>query len=197
MNRNKAHDVATYAFAAGDRFLLDANIWIYLLPPPAKPTPAFAQNYGGVLKAMLAANVDLVVESLVLSEYLNRYWRIELSAWQKANPVLARQFNHFKTGQFLEKQFRLSPHFKAIGAAARAEAQQILKLCRATETPLQLNDLPAILSEFEAGNLDFNDGVLVDTCRLRGWKMVTHDKDMTLGGIEVVTANPNLLAACP
>jgi hypothetical protein len=39
--------------------------------------------------------------------------------------------------------------------------------------------------------------MLVETCRLRGWKLLTNDADMTLGGIELLTSNPKLLAACP
>ena len=43
---------------------------------------------------------------------------------------------------------------------------------------------------------DFNDGILLENCRLNNWKMLTNDSDMTLGGIEILTANRRLLDAC-
>ena len=64
------------------------------------------------------------------------------------------------------------------------------------ETPLQLTDINDLLNEFAAGTFDFNDGVMLETCRLRGWKMLTDDGDMTKGGIEVLTANQRLISAC-
>lgn len=197
MKKNKAHDATAFAFQKGQRVLLDANLWIYLLPPTSKPTPWFAKSYSGVLKRLLGAGTEAVVEALVLSEYMNRYWRLELSAWQRTNPALAATFIDAKDRKFNEKNFRLSPHFKPIGAAAVAEAKQILKLCGVRDTPLHLADMDDLLPEFGAGTIDFNDAVLAETCRLRGWKMLTHDKDMTVGGIDVITTNPKLLAACP
>ena len=95
------------------------------------------------------------------------------------------------------KDFRLSSDFARVAQDAVADARNILTLASTRDTPLHLTDLPAILAETEAGTLDFNDGVIVETCRLRGWKLLTHDGDMTIGGIEVLTTNGKLLAACP
>ena len=78
-----------------------------------------------------------------------------------------------------------------------ADARQILKLALPQDTLLSQNDIPAVLGETETGTLDFNDGVLVETCRLRGWKLLTNDGDMTIGGIEVLTTYRPLLRACP
>jgi len=190
MTKNKAHDAESYCFHEGEPILLDANVWIYLMFPSAQPTPWYAKSYSSVLKQMLFARAQPVIEALVLSEYLNRYWRVEWKAWLRRNPVLAPQFND-------DKEFRLSPHFQPIGAAAVADAHQILKLCQMADTPMQLCNLAEMFAEFGAGTLDFNDGILVETCRLRGWKMLTHDRDMKVGGLEILTTNPKLLAACP
>jgi hypothetical protein len=52
------------------------------------------------------------------------------------------------------------------------------------------------LDDFPGGAFDFNDGVIVNSCRQRGWKFLTHDEEIVVGGIEVLTANPRLLQAC-
>jgi predicted nucleic acid-binding protein len=184
MKANKAHDVTRYVFQAGENILIDANVWIFLLPPAAQPAPRFAGSYSAALKNLIAAGARPVVESLILSEYVNRYLRLEYEAfWSR----------HYRTF----KKFRKSGDFSSLATAAIAEAREILRIAAANDTPFSQTDIAAILAETEAGTLDFNDGVLVETCRLRGWKLLTNDGDMSRGGIEVLTSYPPLLYACP
>jgi predicted nucleic acid-binding protein len=182
--RNKAHDTATYSFQQGEKILLDANIWLFLHPPVAQPPPYYSRKYSAALKKLLTAGAQPVVETLVLSEYLNRYLRLEFDvSWRGQYPKF--------------KDFRRSTDFQTVAKDAVAEARQILKLAVAEDTPLAKADLTSVLTETETGSFDFNDGILVETCRLQGWKLLTDDSDMKLGGIEVLTSNPRLLAACP
>jgi predicted nucleic acid-binding protein len=184
MKANKAHDAAKYVFQKNEQILIDANVWIYLLPPAAQPAPGFAWRYSAALKNLLAAGASPVVESLVLSEYLNRYLRLEFdAAWR-------RTYGNYKN-------FRKSGDFAPLAQVAVANAREILKLASPQDTLLSQADIPAILNETEDGTLDFNDGVLIETCRVRGWKMLTNDGDMTHGGIEVLTTYAPLLKACP
>jgi predicted nucleic acid-binding protein len=184
MRRNKALNANTYVFHPGERVLVDANVWIYLQPPVSRPAPGYSWRYSVTLKNLLAAGATPIIEALVLSEYLNRYLRIEYEVgW------LGR-YRSFK-------DFRNSPDFASVALDAVGDARQILTITLPENTFLSHMDLPSILDETEAGTLDFNDGVLVETCRLRGWKLLTNDSDMTLGGIDVLTTNPRLLAACP
>jgi predicted nucleic acid-binding protein len=184
MKKNKAHDAAKYVFSKGEPILIDANVWLYLQPPAAQPPPWFAARYSNALKNILGAGATPVIESLVLSEYLNRYLRLEYDAvWRAAYPKF--------------KDFRKSGDFTPLAQAAVADAKQILKLAAPKDTLLPSTDISATLTETEAGTLDFNDGVLVENCRLNGWKLLTNDGDMTIGGIEVLTTYKPLLAACP
>lgn len=184
MKTNKAHNATSYVFQKGEPILIDANIWLYLQPPAAQPPPGFAWRYSKALKNLLGAGARPVIESLVLSEYLNRYLRLEYDgAWRGVYPTF--------------KKFRISGDFAALSKSAVADARQILKFAAPQDTPLSSLDIPAVLAETEAGTLDFNDGVLVETCRLRGWKLLTNDGDMTMGGIEVLTTYQPLLNACP
>lgn len=184
MTRNKALNPFTYAFQAGERILVDANVWLFLQPPAAQPPPGYARRYSATLKNLMAAKALPVVEALVLSEYINRYLRLEY------NVSWFSKYTSFK-------DFRSSADFGGVAHAAVADARQILSLAAAEDTALAQADLAGVLSETAIGSLDFNDGVIVETCRARGWKLLTDDKDMQLGGIEVLTTNPKLLAACP
>jgi hypothetical protein len=70
-------------------------------------------------------------------------------------------------------------------------------VCGLADTKLQQLNLADMLTEFSAGTFDLNDGIIIDSCRLSGWKLLTDDGDMTNGGIEVLTTNPKLINACP
>ena len=182
--KNKAHDLATYAFAKNEVLLFDTNIWLYLFPAPSNPAPAFTSKYSAALKRMQQVGASLALDVLVLAEYLNAYCRIEWNALHKA-----------KYPQF--KKFRQSPQFAAVGAGAALFARNILKLCARHDHPFLKSDIEQVLADFEAGVSDFNDGLLIETCRMNSWKLVTNDGDCTNGGIEVLTSNPKLIAACP
>lgn len=182
--KNKAHDAANYAFLPGEPILVDANVWLYLHPPAAQPTPSWAAAYSGVYSRLLRAKARPVVDALILSEYLNRYVRLEYDAtWKASYPKF--------------KDFRQSPGGVNVLQAAVAEISHILKTTVAYDTPLSKVDLPAVLNAVQSGTLDFNDGLLIQNCRLHGWKLLTNDIDMSVGGIELLTANKKLLQSCP
>lgn len=182
--KNKASDAASYNFRAGEPILVDANVWLYLQPPAAQPTPGWSAAYSSAFFRLLQAKAQPVVDALILSEYLNRYIRIEYAAaWKTRYPKF--------------KDFRQSPDAATILQAAVAEIGQILKTSKACDTPLANVDLPAVLGDVQNGTADFNDGLLIENCRLNGWKLLTNDSDMTMGGIDLLTANKKLLQACP
>ena len=80
---NKVQDLSTYDFQAGEKILLDANIWLYLYPAPTQPAPGISAPYTTAFKKMLAAKAEIILDALILSEYINRYCRIEWSAHYK------------------------------------------------------------------------------------------------------------------
>ena len=182
--KNKAYDLATYSFSKGETFLLDANVWIYLYPPPSGSKNKFTKQYSNGLKSMQSAGAQLIMDAMVLSEYLNAYCRIE---WRALHRTRYRKF----------KSFRKSVAFKAVGKGATSFAGSMLKLCACHDHPFAKANIKQVLADFAAGAIDFNDGLLTETCRHNGWKLVTNDSDFTSGGIEVLTTNQRLLAVCP
>ncbi len=182
--KNRAHNAATYNFQAGESILIDANVWLYLAPPAAQPSPRWASAYSGTFARLLRAKARPLVDCLILSEYLNRYVRIEYDgSWKGGYPRF--------------KDFRQSADGAGVLRAAVAEVEQILKAASARDTPLPNMDLPSVLAVVQNGTIDFNDGLLIENCRINGGKLLTNDGDMTIGGIDVLTANSALLRNCP
>lgn len=182
--KNKAHDLSTYLFSSGEPLLLDANVWLFLFPAPSGKPSSFAGSYSTAFKNMLLAKVDLALDALVLSEYLNRYCRIE---WDALHTTKHKNF----------KAFRQSPDYIPVGQGAALYAHKIVKLCTLHDHPFSVSAVEQVLIDFECGDCDFNDGLFVESCRSHGWKFVTNDGDFVNGGIEVLTSNPRLLSACP
>lgn len=181
--KNRAHDLARYTFVAGEPLLLDTNIWLFAYPAPSASNPFFARKYTAALKAMLAAKVRLLLDPLILGEYVNRYVRIE---WEAAHRITYPRF----------KDFRRSAGFAAIGKDVASNARAVHKLCSRVDHPFSSLNVDEIVTDFETGGLDINDALLIAACRHRACKLVTDDGDCTVGDVDVLTANPKLIIAC-
>lgn len=182
--KNRALDAATYAFSAGEQILIDANVWLYLFPPAAQPAGSWAASYSKAFSRLLKAKAVPMVDALVLSEFLNRYVRIEYDAsWKSKYPKY--------------KDFRQSSDSAQVLSAAVAEINLILQAATSCDSLLVAVNIQDVLGAVQTGAIDFNDGLLIESCRINGWKLLTNDADIRIGGIEVLTAHKGLLASCP
>lgn len=175
--KNRAEDVRRYMFRPTDALLVDANVWLYVYGPSA-PGDWRARTYSEALGKMLAAKSRICIDVLVLSEFINRYARLEYEL-HGAYPTF--------------KDFRQSPDFKPAAQAIAVAARRILQLCARLESGFSTLDITALINEYEQGEADFNDQVLADLCRRNGLKLVTHDGDFEDCGLTLVTANRYLL----
>lgn len=182
--KNKAHDLSSYSFSQDEQILVDTNIWLYLFPAPGNPPHNYAHQYSTAFANLVSAKAQPILDPMVLSEYLNRYIRIEWEGNYRA------QYPRFK-------DFRNSPDFASVSSAAETFAKSILSFCQIHSVRADELDLNQALSAFSAGGEDFNDALLVDVCKKRNLKLMTNDGDFQDGGIEVLTTNRRLLRACP
>lgn len=180
---NKAHDLTSYTFSSGEQILVDTNIWLYLFPAPGNPHHPFAQQYSNAFSNLIRAQAHPVLDPMVLSEYLNRYCRIE---WE----------GNFKAQYPIFKQFRQSADFNSVASSAQTFVRRILSFGQIHSVSPDELDLNQALTDFVSGQFDFNDALLVDLCKKRNMKLMTNDSDFQRGGIEVLTTNPRLLRAC-
>ena len=71
--KNEAHHIETYTFAADDKLLLDANIWLYIYGPQGDPADHRTRVYSAALANILAVKSHIYLDVLILSEFINRY----------------------------------------------------------------------------------------------------------------------------
>jgi predicted nucleic acid-binding protein len=181
--KNKARDARSHKFAATDKILPDANIWLYLYGPAANPAAWQVRTYSGVFAGILTAKSQLYIDVLVLSEFVNRFVRLE---WKRLAPGIA----DFKV-------FRQTRDYPPVALFVQSQVAQILTVCKPVNHYFAEWNLTTLLNEFSTGATDLNDQLLVESCRKHDLAILTNDKDFTDGGINVLTAHTTLLAACP
>lgn len=183
LTRSRVFDIAKTSFTASDTMLFDANIWLFLRRPEFARSDEREKRataiYTAAVKDILAANATIVLDVLVLSEYLNRFCRVEMRAFRS-------KFRDFK-------EFRKSHHFGSVGLRAAGHAKEILRIAVCREHDFESKVVADAIGRLADGESDFNDEMLIEACRRNRWKMVTHDGDFEYGGIEVLTANSRLI----
>ena len=115
---------------------------------------------------------------MIISEFINAFARIEFK--QQTN------FTRFK-------EFRNSLAFRAIAQDIAYNVRKILRNTLACDPELQAIDLPKVMDLFEQGKYDFNDLLFAQICRAKNMVFVTHDKDFSELGVEILTANEKLV----
>ncbi len=173
--------IRDYYFSRSDALLVDANVWLYLYGPQ-EPKDWRTKVYSRALKWILKARSTRFVDVLVLSEFVNRYSRLEFGLWTRSSGI-----TEFKA-------FRKHSDFRPVAAAIAASLRNIMKQTRRIETGLESMDMQSFLNDYEVKCPDFNDQVIAELCRKNGLKLLTHDGDFKDSGIPVITANRRLLA---
>lgn len=179
---SKAQDINGYPFSNTDKLFFDANIWLYVYGPQGNPGDPKVRIYSSALANAMRAGSLILVDTLVVSEFINRFARLEYQILQRAGKA-PQDF----------KQFRNSADFQPIAQAIVASVRKIMKLAARTESGFVTMDINALLAEFESGGYDFNDQMLVRLCLSQNLKLVTHDGDLKKTGVDILTASHYIL----
>lgn len=180
MNDN-VFNVDHYDFSDQDSLLLDTNIWLYIYGPQA-PGDKRVVAYSKALQKILHARSKIFLDVLVLSEFINRYARLEFD----------RFIGTEKKSNF--KNYRKSTDFKPAAKAIADACRRIAKNCLPIESGFTSANMEAIKKDYEDKQPDFNDQILAELCKSKGLKLVTHDGDFEDQGLTLITANRRLLS---
>src|SRR3990170_1835794 len=137
--RNDARHIERYTFAATDKLLFDANIWLYVFGPQGNPADHRTKIYSSALARILAVKSRIYLDVLILSEFLNRYARLRYDIMRPAG--WPKEF----------KSFRKSAAFKPIAKDIAADARRVVKECERIDSGFETINTDVLLSEYEAG----------------------------------------------
>jgi predicted nucleic acid-binding protein len=170
------YDIASYKFDLGTNYFVDTNVW-FLVFGPASPRDPRVPVYSEAMKRLRASTATTLVDALVLSEFANSWARFE--------------FNRSGGNNF--KAFRDSASFTPVAQDIAISLRSILSFAKPASTAFANINLSAVIATFEGGSEDFNDLLIVETCRSKACILVTDDGDMKKSDIPLVTANRALL----
>jgi predicted nucleic acid-binding protein len=140
------------------------------------------RDYSKALHAIKSADAAIFIDCVVLSEFINRYSRRLFH--------IARESDRSVTDY---KIYRDSPNFES-GAREIAKAgRRLLQHAKAVETGFESCNRLAVLAAFENERADFNDGMIAELCRLRGFRLVTNDGDFRNVDLDILTANKGMV----
>ena len=171
----KAVEVRHYNFTPQDKLFLDANIWFYLYGPQ-KLGNRWARIYSMVFNDILNAKSQIYIDVLVISEFINSYARLK---WK----LVASHYRNFKN-------FRSSPHFKPVAQDIAADTKRVMSHCSQIDSGFATLAIADLLTDYVAGNSDFNDQVITEICKSNGLTLITNDRDFRSQEIPILTAYP-------
>lgn len=165
----KIEKIRDFKVKSGDCFFFDNNVWMFLFSPISGANASQQKAYGNLLKNIQAAHATIFINSLVVSEYINRSLRLNHSLWRDQEIKRGNRFVDYK------KDFRPTVIFESAQAEAYNEMSAILSV--ALRKPDDFNAL-RWQDITDARGMDFNDAYYANFCRLNRLILVSDDKDM-------------------
>ena len=179
MLRLKTVDVASVK----DRALFfDANILLYLFGTAnTSANKSTIQTYSAMFATCLKMGSRLCVDVLVLSEFINRFLRMQYDS-HLSNLGLNKSVLPFKTFRSTAEGMQVAQDIEDVVKG------RILKQFQVVGKQFNTADIAAI----GFANTDFNDALLIQICQENSCVFVTHDADFNGANIDIVTANSRL-----
>ncbi len=181
---NNVMDVETYVPQDGDKYFFDANIWLYFYCPIGNHKKEIISKYSGFLKRALSNDTIIYVSSLIASEIINAWLRLDFNILRRKKTV----------NDSYKKHYRGSSHYLSTAKDIQAVFNnQLLKISTPLDDRFTEISLPDVLSELD--KTDFNDCYYHHLAKLDNLLIVTDDADFAEldTGVSILTANQKLL----
>lgn len=172
--RYYSHDISSLT---NRTFFFDANILLYLYYD-YQNNQSEVIVYSKMFGSLLTSKSQLLIDTHVLSEFVNRTLRIE--------------FDNFKTANQSNmnfKQYRNSVDGQSSTNRIFDLVKVILNQFVVEENNLSNSEIQSLLV---VDSLDFNDKIIEKHCLDKKYILVTHDKDFKNSPVDILTANRKL-----
>lgn len=162
----KVHDIVRYTPLTQDRFFLDNSVWMYLYCPLGKYEYRRQVIYSKFFKSILSTKSRIHINSLVLSEFINRWLRYDCNQWKKENNLYQVDF---------KRDFVGTSRYNKTVKLITNRIEEILRFCNRSSDNFDELDLERLLTHFQ--NIDFNDSYYIELSSQENFKIVADDKD--------------------
>lgn len=182
-------DINSYSFSKNEAFLIDANIWMYIHHPRYLNYNE-CKTYSNALKKILNNGCCILLDVLILSEFINNCLRYEYN-------LINNKLTKSKNKSITFKHFRHTNKFRKVAKDTANIVYHILGDSKCINNNFGSININSLVIDFESKCLDFNDQILAEICDSNKIKLITHDGDFRDYNIEVLTANNKLLRLSP
>ncbi len=171
---NNVIKIDDYHIKEGDVFFFDNNIWMYVFCPLANFQKGKRQAvYSRFFQYALSRKSHIYINSLVLSEFTNRYLRLDFDICNKNGKP--QVFHSFKKDYVGSQQFQ-----KTVGEL-KSYVSKIMSVCQKSSDEFNAIDFSDMLKLFE--KIGFNDSYYIHLSRMKNWVIVSDDSDFTNNNI--------------
>lgn len=172
--------IDNYSPSNGDILFFDANIWLAIYGP----SPAYWAQApcSSLFYKLIKNNIDIYINSLLISEVVNTWARLEFHQQRKELGFEPNQF----------KMYRETPQFLDVAEDISINIEKILRWSK-RDSSLDSIDLEYIILKYGSGVYDFNDLVFGEICKINNLILVTNDRDFCITDVNILTANNLLL----
>jgi predicted nucleic acid-binding protein len=175
----KIIDITQYSPKSSDIFFFDNNIWMYLFCPLGNYNKQKQKYYSSFLRSINSSRSTVFINSMVLSEFANRYLRLDFDLWKKETQKLQPDF---------KSEYGKTSRYKETVNEIKLYINQIMKICEKTPDDFNSINLENVLQHFS--HIDFNDSYYIELAKGHHWKLVTDDGDFITyqnHSLEIVT----------
>lgn len=164
---NKIIPVKDFEFKSNKTYFFDNNVWVSLFAPLINTNKDQQNKASKFLKNLFSYNSQIIVSSLILSEFSNTYVRFSFEQWKKA--TLNSSANY-------KRDYKKTQNFRDTLEEVKTLIKCIIDLEITSKYPDDFNaiDLDKVLNSFE---IDYNDSYYFQQCKINNWILVTSDGD--------------------
>lgn len=159
-------DIKKYSPKTSDVFFFDNNIWMFLFCPLGNYNRNKQKCFSSFLQSVHSLNCTIFINSLVLSEFVNRYLRLDFELWKKEHQQHCANFklDYIGTQRYSETVEEI-----------KVSLRNILKICEKGTDNFNTINLDNVLKHLK--EIDFNDSYYLELAKISNWKIVTDDGD--------------------
>lgn len=161
-----------HTFQVEDRIVIDANVLIYVYCPlSGKDSEIYISHYSNLLQKLSDAKSSVFVNSLIVSEFINRWLRLD----------------HKKSGlSDFKKDYRSSDRYKITMKTIMQQLKKFYKQCNVKNLDDGFSSIDIQNSYTHFPSSDFNDIVIAENVKNNRCKLLTRDHDFSQYGIELI-----------
>lgn len=162
-------DIKNYNSKTNDVYFFDSNIWMFLFCPIANVNQPHQKVYSGFLSTVKSLGATIFISSLILSEFANRYLRLDFEQWKKETSNYSAKF---------KKDYVSTQRYTDTAKEIKVQIRKILQLCEKHPDDFNSINLDNVLNYFE--KIDFNDSYYAEFLKNKNWILVTDESDFEL-----------------